>query len=377
MNFTGTSPTYSNTPVYLQAGKFFFISLIFLYFICKYLIRNKLPKINNLFVCSLYSSLFFIPMFYAFVSKNTYLFTVGFFFILPIMIHLFFPNGTLNINKFSNVTAICLSLFILIDFVQFLLFITIGRLPALAYENSLSVRFGSVLDDPNGFGVLLTLFFPFVLQRYFFFKKLLLIILLVICLIATQSLTAFLIVPFSILLVSTLNVRFDYKIIFGTVFIMVILSTILYINYDIIKLLIDQKMQSVSLHADALNIASDTDIISYFGLSPSVSQSESGYINVLTSLGVLYFCLFLIAGIIAIKELVSLLFYKIDRLDKSVVIAFLTFLVAFYLSLFNLPFEKVFPINALAYLVMGIVTSGSLRRGIVSKKYLRIDLSKM
>lgn len=77
-----------------------------------------------------------------------------------------------------------------IDAVQVALFFTIGRLPALAWEGTLSVRFGSFLDDPNGFSALCFLLLGWALRTPRAWLRWSQVGMVVAMLLAAQSLTA-------------------------------------------------------------------------------------------------------------------------------------------------------------------------------------------
>src|SRR5262249_19564963 len=91
---------------------------------------------------------------------------------------------------------------------QVALFFGYNRLPGLAFYNTWSVRFGSMLDDPNGFGLLLALFLGTVFESQIPFKFVLSLFLLL-CLVATQSATAIVAVFISLMAYSI--VRADLK----------------------------------------------------------------------------------------------------------------------------------------------------------------------
>lgn len=364
INSTQTSPVYSDTPGYLQAGKFLIFIGIFSFFSFKHLFSAKPFVINKLIIFCFYGYLFLLPLIYSLVTRNSYLFTVGFFFIIPIMFQLFFPTSALNLSRYSRIVSACIIIFIVVNALQIFLFLSIGRLPALGWKDSFSVRFGSILDDPNSFGIMLAFFIGFATYHYRGTFRIVMLILLASCLFLTQSATAIVLVPFSILVASLLYFKRYYKVFLSVLFLLLICSALFYKYLIFFEPIIVQKQSSAADHRGSLLLAHKSEFISYLGLAPVESTVESGYINLLTTMGVAYVVFFLLIGLLAVSELISLLYGSKNNTVRSILFGSLCFLISFYFACLNFPFEKIFPINALAYLIIGLTTSGAFRRGI-------------
>ena len=179
INNSSTSPTYVDTPFLLQIGKYISLLCLCLWFIlgeCRLrILKRDIPIFvaTSFFVCS--SPLVAViaaphvaePLFlWEWVGGDLLL-------VVPLLSMGYgtrvLPTGygtRDHIDTIVRLIWVFLSLSMVWLVLQVVLFMTIGRLPALAYHNSLSVRFGSIWDDPNAFPMMLAVFVPLVLFRF-------------------------------------------------------------------------------------------------------------------------------------------------------------------------------------------------------------------
>lgn len=186
---TGTSPTYANTPPAIQIPKFIIILIICL--ISSPYIFKKLYSFRKWVLAVLTFCMSIYPIFKIITSESsdTNAYIIAAFWPLAALI-LILATSAVTIASLDRYFRFVLIYALASTAIEIILFITIGRLPALGYRNSFSVRFGGFLDDPNAFAALLYMLMGWVYYRYSGFKRFLLVILLVLCTLITQSLTA-------------------------------------------------------------------------------------------------------------------------------------------------------------------------------------------
>ena len=232
------------------------------------------------------------------------------------------------------------------------------RLPALGYENSFAVRFGSVLDDPNGFGQLLALFIGFAYYYYHGWKCILIISTLFLFLLFTQSMTAILSIPISIIIIYLFN-QFKVINIFKILsFLMLITFLFIIVNYntniyDFIKILYMLKQGSIHAHIYGYQQMIDNYTLSTFiGINPLYGSSESDLINILSK-GLMIFMLHISLFIITIHECRLVINnHFIQHKEKAMHTGIFLFTVSVLIGSVNLPFTVIFPINALIALFL-------------------------
>ena len=197
MNSSGTSPTYSDTPLYVQLGKY----LIFFFLILFIILNNFYKRIKFKFDKFTFVLIFtFLYSIYSFlITKNTNVLFYGLI-ILPIIIIKIF-DLKINFLKIDSLVNIFIWFTIFYEFIQIFLYFKSGRLPALAYATGkiTDVRFGGPWDDPNGFAIMLCFMIPYSFLYYNGKKKYLISTTLFLFLILTWSLTGYCAFLFSIL----------------------------------------------------------------------------------------------------------------------------------------------------------------------------------
>lgn len=341
-NSDRTSPLYSDTPIILKLLKYPIMLVIYGYFIAIFewdkICWRKKAEVPLLLLCVFCCYLFFHTVFFFDLDtlKMSLICFIPFLFLLQ--------NKT-NINLYAVCRFLsCFYLFAIVyEVVQLLLFYLIGRLPALAYENSISVRFGGPWDDPNGWGIALSFFIPF---SFFYYRRsflrLLSIVFGIIMLVLTQSLTAIgcflLSLMFSTCLLGGRN-RWIYLAILailmvcGCFFVYSIFGTFI---TDYISL----KQGSIDDHAGSLDTILNFQWYNYLvGLDDNVFN-ESDIVNILCYGGVPL----LITWLLIIS--LSILFIEnvIERNPEcpSFWKASLFYQISFFIAQFNLPCTRIF-----------------------------------
>lgn len=366
INAASTSPTYSQTPFILKVGKYLIFSSLYAVLIFTRLYLLPRLKIGNWrqvasFIFILFLSVF--PIIVGVLNKNIPTLETGFFFLVALVFHLFkpFPIPVSRIVKLLKWLTI---IAIIYNFTQVFLFFAVDRLPALAYANSISVRFGGLLDDPNGFGIMLALFIGF---SYVYFKGLKRIIILGslgLSLLLTQSLTALGAITFTVVLVMLGYMLFTYRAsktilwtgIFSLFFLTVLVAALFEQILAFIQLFLLLKAGSIEAHAGTLDVLIESNALHWLGLQSMNGFSETGYINLIINLGVLYTVFFLAYGLYAIyKYFLLFVASEGNKQVQSIALAGLLYLITVYLGMLNLPLEQVFPVNAITAFFLGLV----------------------
>lgn len=352
MNSSTTSPTYRDTPFIYQAGKYGIFFLILIFFGCWGLFRGRFQKITwfNAIEFIFYLYLMTISAFGTILTKDFDLLQTGIFYSALLLLFIF--PFSLRIQPVYRTITIFLVVSIIIEAVQILLFLSLDRLPALAYRNTIFVRFGSIWDDPNGFALMISFFIPWVV----FIKrrlpvKLLLAFGLLLMLILTQSFTGLAAVfvclwvgIWLLAVVKTVPVRIPiyvtiaYGILFCLFFAIVVPS-------QIYQFFMIHKAQSIKDHLSIFWYLKNIQVDRILGLNPAGMYGESGYINIMLNFGILFLVIYLLIGIIAVRRLLWMIRYFYGKSGVGLFYGAFFFLIAFYLGMLNLPLDTIFPLN--------------------------------
>ena len=379
INSTGTSPTYQDTPFVLAITKYVLVLILLLYYFMRASISQDLVK-NNLseaigFVVVLY--LFAHAFLGAILSKNVYLLEAGLFFVVILPIYVFRFSG-ISMSKLSKYVAYFIYLSIVFELLQIILFYSFGRLPALAYKDSLLVRFGSIWDDPNGFSFVITFLLAFVVYSgYRYVKKVVLILILFSMLLITQSFTGIAATVGAFVAGNWILIFFEKNkktlkyITYSTLFGIICVASIFYlINTDLFAGIMFLKSDSISEHLSVIQVLENAGPLQLLGLSPYGLYGESGYINILLNFGFIYLLLYLSIGVITVIRIVKAINKHKNKPGTEIFYGMLYFVIAFYIGMLNLPLETVFPLNLLLVVFYVLAYVGAKASKLESNEHL-------
>jgi len=349
INASTTSPTYTDTPLLFQVGKYAICLGLAGWFTALALLTpsgttgQAIVVILIAYLVAIGSLASFATGDLAHLEHAIFLLVAVPLLIKPVEVNV---DGILRWFVYLNTLAFV---------VQWALFIFFGRLPALAYHESYFVRFGGIWDDPNGMGVFLSFIIPYIYFNFSGFKKWLLLILNGLALISTQSFTAMLsfgaalfIVPVVYFLLTGWIPRGIPRLSWLGIFVGVVLViTALLMVPDlayIVSEYMDDKWGSVEGHRESLDVLRNMTLMNFFGLQPNGYVGESGYGNLILNLGILPT---LMAGALILTVFVG------AALSHNYPVAF--FAVTFGVAMFNLPLTQVFPVNLLLIL-FGVIS---------------------
>ena len=348
---SGTSPTYSDTPLAFQLVKFL-VAIALCMLSAVYIPRRSLAfrkwAFATLILClSLY------PIVKALggdaEDKVSYL-NVAFWPLACLILVLAVDRVSVKaVDRFFRFVLIYA---LLSDLVQIVLFFTIGRLPALAHAGSLSIRFGGFIDDPNGFAALLYMlagwaYYRFTGRRFFVTMTALLF-----CILFTQSFTA---VGFLALIASLLVARALLRprkllltVCLGAV-VAVALVAVWSPLSQVIGTLAQGRSNSVDQHLSQLTSVTLASPLWWLFGDTTYSQFESWWGSSLINFGTPWYLLSL--GLVA--TLFVSVFRRFQRAqnprDKAVLSGLLLLSAYFVFGNANLPLFTIFPINFLFF----------------------------
>ena len=387
MGSTATSPSYNDTPSWISAIKYFIFFVLCAYLLSRVVTNERRIKIRRPLYVAAYMILLSVPILYGTIGEMCRLlelepfisepqipleriFEVGIFFVAAILLHAL-PARKIDFEPIVSLMKLTLVVYLVSDLFEIMAFLFLGRLPAEAYENSVFVRFGSLMDKPNYFGILTSMFFGLIFAcNWRYLSKLFMSTLLSIALFLTFSYTAWAAVGFAsgIYALVTLR-RLTYRLVFtGLLAIVAAAITIGFaLNTDLLSTyqeMVEAKSGSVSAHAQSLEtMRRYFNIANLIGLEPHYEgvAAETQYVEIATTEGVVYLLLFVLVMGTGLYRSARIL-RRPDANPHTRVVASAAFclLLATVVAGFALPVLAMFPLNLLAALMLGICSSGIL-----------------
>lgn len=390
MGSTATSPTYNDTPAWISAIKY-----VLFFALCVGLLPGAIRVARQLRVrrplyLVAYLSLLLLPLFYGgageiyrifqvepFFSQRHIplerVFEVGIFFVAAILLHAQ-PPQRINFRPIINLMTVTLAIYLAFDLLEIAAFFLFGRLPAEAYENSILVRFGSLMDKPNYFGILTALFFGLIFASEWRYRnKVLIFVLLSAALLLTLSFTACAAVGVVCVIYSLATLRrLTYRVVFTAVLGLVVLAVAVRLAsnsdsvdwLDTYQQMIEAKSSSVEVHLQSLDIVrKHFGIANLIGLEPVYEgvSAETQYVEIAVTEGGLYLFLFTVVMATALYRCMRALARKRTSPEVRVMAsAAFCLLLAMVVAGFGLPVMAMFPLNLLTALMLGICSSGML-----------------
>ncbi len=353
-NSTTTSPTYSDTPTIFKLAKYLIIILLLIIFIL-YAIKKKIKIRGKKMLTLAVMLILIVQELYCFIvarGSDQLMFAIC---LLPPFLMILF-NSKIDAKMLDKTFEIFVYIALAYEFVQIILYITTGRLPALAYDTGVitDVRFGSVWDDPNGFGIFLLFLIPYSVLKFKGLKKIFITIALIGMLALTWSLTAFLSAIIVGILSISISILKDTKRNFIVYLITIIVIIIGFIacllKIDSIVTLYENKIGSISEHLESFRFENFT-IYQLLGVIPSGADMESGAVRLIYIGGVIHFILFYVLSIFSLVKLRMI--SKNSNYSRIYLPAF-WFMIAFLIASFNLPTMYNFSLFGIYCIFLGI-----------------------
>lgn len=346
-NSEDTSPTYNPTPISFQITKYLLLAMLCFGLLYFFLINNvKLnPKPTVLFLLLF---LFQLQNIYAFIVCKSISNIISFLCLFPALL-LILGNHNLSLFPIDGVFRFFLNFTIVYEIIQILLYLTIGRLPALAYDTGAftDVRFGGAWDDPNGFSILLSFFIPYVFYSFRGAKRIVYLSILFLFLLLTWSMTGifstigiFLILGIIKFLRAQKRIT-RKKILVFVIALAVIIAVclcLLFVCYDAIIYFIYSKMGSIQGHLSSWNLQ-NIPIEAILGIVPIDYTPESSIIALIAHGGIVHMIIFYMMGGVSIQYAYrTLKKFKKNNKYYAFQMGIFIYQLVFLVASINLPF---------------------------------------
>lgn len=364
INSSSTSPTYADTPAWLSAGKYALVCGILLWTVLRRAVLRVPVRVDRPLAVLAFAFLGGVALVMAVLTRSIPLFEVGFFFFVPVVI-LLFAGARIPVAAVNRVLAGYLYFALAVEILQVLLFLTVGRLPALAYRGTMSIRFGSNLDDPNGFGLLLAMLVPFAAVYHTGVRRVVLLFLLAVSALLTQSITTVIVLTGVVGVFAAAHaarhIRSLFAVLLASGAVVAVVAAVwaafgqeIQLAYRVYML---AKAGSLSEHGYALELLRHVRLLNLLGLEPTHRRlSETAYVNILAVLGIPYLLAFLGVGARAGWRAVELLRQPDAGRDvRAFASGAAGLLMALYVGSLALPVPEIFPINLVAVTFMGML----------------------
>jgi hypothetical protein len=350
MSSSGTSPTYSDTPLVLQAGKFV-LALPLIVMSAVLWVRNSAKLTRSLIVLgTVFISVH--SLFKVYQERDSQFLDLAFWLIFALVVVL--AIDSVSLSAIDRYFRLLLVYSLGSTVVEVALFVIFGRLPALAFEGSYLVRFGGFLDDPNGFAAILFLLMAWSYWRFKGTSRVFVLASLVASLFLTQSWTAlaFFFGLLGILALLFLKKRPLWAL--GTscvlpLLVVLVAGWIRALPSGLLWDILQDKQSSIEGHtfpfADWISKWPEWLIMGEWKYNPY----ESWWLSSMINFGVLWFVAYF-ALIIALLFALWRANAKTTLEAKPVCAGILVFGLYFAFGSLNLPLPIIFPINALFFI---------------------------
>lgn len=343
-----TSPTYSNTPAFISLLKYALLAVLLLILFSRVTSEKIAPSQGPLTLCT---GLLILQNLYAlFMTKNTTC-AAALFCLLPLFLILLVPTP-LDEKPFERVIVCFLNFTVAYEFLQILLYVAVGRLPALGYDTGYltDVRFGGAWDDPNGFSVFLGFLIPYAYHKYRGVKRIFYVVSLTCFLFLTWSMTGIACFAAALLLLGVLRLidpktRITRKsfalFFFACLFLFVGTALGYFLFREKINYFLQSKMGSIYGHLRGFG--ADLSLGAFLGVTPSGANPESSVMSLLLHGGILMPILFYAVTLTGI----SLAYRRAKNTEKGSRFyplrrGILFYQIVFTLATLNLPFAYSF-----------------------------------
>lgn len=360
----GSSPTYSATPPWLQAGKYVLIGVVLAVItLVKVRRRGARADLANEQSSATPTASLFMGVWA--VAKGVLVGSVdmtivGFMMLVGSLVGSVRLNWRIDpalVTKHISVFAI---IAVVVEAIQLTLFHGQGRLPALGYKDSISVRFGSLLDDPNTFAILVGMLLPTIViawHKHRFWRAVFVSALLV-SLVITQSFTGIASVAVALTLGwFSLNWRKQFSMAAFIVGFPALLFGIwsYATNSVVVDLVLTSKAGSLDTHGSSWEVLMGLGVTDLMGFGVPHTFIESSYVNLIVSFGLLFTLMYLGIGIAALFRLHRIISRAEDKRAVAGHFGFYFYIITFLVASLNMQFDGIFPANILY--VLGVCLS--------------------
>lgn len=364
INSSLSSPTYSDTPAWLQTGKYALVAVVLALAAMAGAMRGAVRAAVSETPFALTRLCFFLLAGFTLIKGlllgSTDMLVLGCSLAAGFILSGLSLKWPIDTERLARVISVFAVLAVIMEAVQVFLFATQGRLPALAYRNSISVRFGSLLDDPNGFALLIALTLPVVIVGWKARPILRLVIVpaLLVSLVLTQSFTGIVAVAFA-LLAGYFALNWRRPLVASAIFILfppVAVATWAFVTgSSVVKSVWLTKSGSVNDHASSLDALHEMGVADIFGFGEPTALIESSYVSMISNVGLPFTLIYVVLGLIGITRLHRTIKSLQGARRAGLHYGIYFYLIAYLIGSINMQFSQVFPLDLLY--VVGICIS--------------------
>jgi IstB-like ATP binding protein len=363
INDSGTSPTYRDTPSSLQMGKYALIGLVLVAAVvvqAQWVSRRELIRRPFVLTHATITAMAVFALFkgalvgYAQIASFSAILIVG-----AVLASLALRWGLDHELLARHVRFYAIASIVALV-IQLGLYKSTGRLPALAYADSVSVRFGAIIDDPNGFAFLIALLLP---ASWIGWKthprwRIVICVALATAILLTQSMTGAASTVIA-LFVGGLLLRWRSP---GRATALIWtglgLSMAVWIylpRWPVFLSVLQSKSNSIAIHQQSIGALISLSPSALLGFGSIGVLSESGYVATVEMFGLPFALAYAALGVVAVFRLTTRIRSADSQNSDGMDQAFLIYLIAYLIGMFNLKLCVSFPDNLLY--ILGISLS--------------------
>lgn len=369
---SGTSPTYDDTPLFLQLAKYILIlPLAVLAFLLSRGRELAIARVDFLILAlTVYCALIGAVILADGSDSGFGIIQVSFSFVL----FLVFSEPSVTRRNFGSLVT-CLRVFFMVSVAVYVYhlgnYFMYERLPALGYYGSFP-RFGGVWDDPNSAGLIFMFMLPYTVCRLGPSAGSVLVGLLSVgAILLTQSLTTYAVtlavltpciplfyrsVPMNSRLLILLLIYGVAGIVAtaGLFFILQRLGLTIDGAIRSMDTILDSKSQSIAMRQDSYSFSSKISVRTLMGLEPVGESGENEWLNFVANIGLPFTITYLVFQVLTIWHLWQWSVVAEEKRVRPAVVGFFAAYCWFFLMQTNIPAAEVFPINMLAMVIAGM-----------------------
>ena len=369
---TDTSPTYTDTPVWLQLAKYVLLAPFLAYALVITRINRWSFSAAELLIAalSLYSVLYGGAMALTGANYGLTLIQVGFALLFAVL----FAQRDVTRRSFG-VFYTCLLWFFALSLVaygvQLFLYAAFARLPALGYVGSFP-RFGGIWDDPNSAAAIFVFVIPWVIvARGIGWRSAIVVGLSLVAILLSQSLTTYatIVVVFgTVVLAFYRSMPFYTRILvmlgllvagialvalLGFIFLQSVDLTVSGIIRSADAILVS-KVGSIVVRQNSYSFASDISFLTLLGFDPLDEFGENQWLNLLANIGLPFTLGYAVLQILTLRNLWAWSNSLPDGPSRAIVVGLFSYYLWFFLLQINIPASQIYPINIIAAVITGM-----------------------
>lgn len=369
---TDTSPTYSDTPLWLQLAKYVLLAPFLAYAaVVTRLHRWSFSAAEVLIVAlASYAALYGTAMATTGGAFGITLVQIGF----ALLFGFLFAQQDVTRGAFGTLFSCLLWFFALsvLDYgVQLFLYFAFDRLPALGYVGSFP-RFGGIWDDPNSAAAIFVFIIPWVLvERGISWFSAGVAGISMVAILLSQSLTTYgtVVIVLAILILAFYRSRpFYTRVLIMLLAIMLGAALVMLIGFIALQsadltiggiirsadAILTSKAGSIVVRQNSYSFAADISFLTLLGFDPLDEFGENQWLNLVANIGLPFTLAYALLQVLTVRNLWVWANSLGDGRTRAIVVGLFSYYLWFFLLQVNIPASQIFPINILAAIISGM-----------------------